>query len=706
MSRIFASMIRSWRLRLSLPIGLCALAACGDGTGKSALKTPAGNAGTTEPHSESIGALAAAQGGIAALGGAGNREQSSGTEVAFAGPLRLESLSRKNPPKLDGMVKEWHLRSPAKDSLSGKTDGLGLDVAVQASDETLWLAAEVVDPSLVRSASSGSFDDHVTMTIAFPGARGALKAYEVGFWPGTPGSAPGAVKWTTGPGAGQKIAGAKLVESDVKGGVTIEATIPWSAFPEAENVRVGMRAAFRYHDGDGARVTGVLGTGGGSVESPGELPALPIAAEHAVVTGLLEEKGLSATKPKIDVYADVAGDGRRERISVFGRFFTICGPGYRKGQQFFWREVVGDIVSLEAVSVTGRAKEDLAVRRRVTSGSSSHEILEVWSIASGEEPTTLFAHEIAIASSDGKKRVSNATRLSAKEIEVSVEPAAGWDASSFGENVAGDVDPILLPWGTVRSATFKLENGRFVKAGEVAQAGSATPLSSSEKVEAAPRVLPTPPVQKGSDLGNQVLAVYIQDARIAPGTKPRFDLQVHVDEDPKPERVVVYGRDIVVLGPSFKNGTGYARMSLTQFSEDRDVSELTARDLDGDGAAELVVRGTRRVKSTNDDAVEIDGLFVYRVRGGNIARVFAIETGRETGGKRVQGLVQFVPAKGGKGFEVDVRPGSAKGWTEQSYPWPQDKPGAGTIEPLLLPWGNVTSVRYAWNGTAFAPTAR
>jgi hypothetical protein len=166
----------------------------------------------------------------------------------------------------------------------------------------------------------------------------------------------------------------------------------------------------------------------------------------------------------------------------------------------------------------------------------------------------------------------------------------------------------------------------------------------------------------------------------------------------------LFGRDIVVLGPSFKGGTGYARLSLSQFADVLVVGELTVRDLDGDGAAEIVVRGTRRAKTPNADVVDIDALFVYQVKGGNIGRVFAVETGRELGGKRVQGLVQFVPAKSGKGFDIDVRPGAAKGWTQQTYPWPQEKPGASSIEPLLLPWGNVSSLRYAWNGSSFAST--
>jgi plasmid stability protein len=685
---------------LFLALVLLSPLACGGAAGSAVARSGADEAASKE--GESIGELASQQGGLAALGGAGNREE-GGTEIAFTGPLRAETLSKKSPPRLDGVLKEWHARSPAKETLAGETDGLGLDVAVQTGDDTLWLAAEIVDANLTRTGSHGAKEDHVTLTIAFPSGRGALKAYEIGLWPGTPGSAPGAVKWTAGPLAGQKVAGAKLVENDVKGGVTLEATIPWSAFAEAATVRVGMRAAFRYHDGDGSSVRGVLGTGGGSVEHPGDLPALPIAAEQAVVDGLLEQKGLGGTRPKMDVYADVAGDDHKERVSVWGRFFTICGPGYRKGHQFFWREVAGDIVSIVPSPATGRGKDDLVVRRRVAQGGTTHDVLEVWSFPSGEEPVTVFAHEVSIGTSDGKRRVTNAARISAKEIEVSVEPAVGWDASSFHEALADGAEPLLLPWGTVRSRTYKLEGGRFAKASEIAQAGAAAPAKATgEAAPSARQEPPTPPVQKGSNLGRRVLEAYLKDAGIPAGTKPRFDLAVNVDGDAKPERVALFGKDIVVLGPAFKDGTGYARLSLTQFADERDVAELTVRDLDGNGGAEILVRGTRHARSPAGEVVDIDGLFVYQVKGGNIGRVFAIETGREMNKKRVQGLVQFVPAKGGKGFDVDVRPGMAKGWTKETYPWPQEKPG-GAIEPLLLPWGGVSNLRYSWTGSAFTP---
>lgn len=675
---------------------LLTFVACGGGAPEA--KNATGGAAKDEAG-PSIAEAAAEQGGLASLGGAGNREESTGTEVAFAGPLRLERVSTKKPLKLDGVTSEWHARAPAKESLAGKTDDLSLDVAVQSSDDTLWLAAEIGDASLKRSTAYAMTDDHVTVVLAFPSGRGVLKAYEIGFWPGTPGSAPGAVKWISGPNAGQKVTGAKLVENDVKGGVTFEATVPWNSFPEAALTRVGMRATFRYHDDGG----GVLGTGPGGVDKPNDLLALPIPAEAAVVEGLLEQKGLAGTKPHIDVYADIAGDERKERISVFGRFFTICGPGYRGGRQFFWREVVGDIVSLNtSTNLLDRKKEELVVRRRVTAGDAVHEVLEIWSIPDkSEEPQTLLAQEVLITSPDGKKKISNAMHLGNKSMELSVEPAVGWDATTFTGQVAGNgIEPILLPWGSVKSRTFEIKNGKVAIAKEEAQAPSNAPATKA--ATNTPADVPTPTVTSGPrDMSKQVLETYMKDASIAAGTKPKFDLAVNVDGDNKPERALLFGRDLVIMGPGFKGGTGYARLSLSQFNEDKDVAELTARDMDGDGAAELIVRGQRHVKA-GDQTVDVDAQFIYQVKNGSIARVFSIETGREVSGKRVQGQVQFVPAKKGKGFDILVSPGAAKGWTKETYPWPQDKPGAGTIEPVLLPWGGIPSARYAWNGTQFA----
>jgi hypothetical protein len=689
---------------------LVVMSACG-GAAKQDPKT-ADTSSKKPDKDDSIADLAARQGGLAALGGAGNREESTGIEAAMGGAgatLHAPEVDKAHPVKLDGVLKEWPARSPAKETISGKTERLTLDVGIQYDDAKLYVAAEIGDTNLVRSQKHGDADDRVVFTIAFPAGRGVLKAYEIGLWPGKPGEGAGVVKWTSGPNAGQTVAGSKIVENDTKGGTVFEAAIPWTSFPESKTMRVGLRGSFRYHDHEG----GVLGTGAGTASQPGELPPLPTAAEQAVVDGLLNQKNLAGEKPKIDVYADLAGDERKERISVFGKFFTICGPGYRGGHQFFWREVQGDIASVETRELTGRGKDDLVVKKRITQGNAIHETLEIWSLHPGDEPTTVFAAQIAIVSNDGKNRIINTAKIG-KDIEITVEPAMGWNAGTFKETIAGDIEPILLPWGTVKSRTYELKQGKFVKSNEVAQAGTPAPATaqasnqasnqaSGSRPQASGRESSSPPDVRGPKPdAHAVYEAYLKDANLPAGTKPKFDLEVHVDGDAKPERVLLVGKDIVVFGPGFKDGKGYARISLSQFTDEKDISELTARDVNGDGSAEIVVRGERHVTSPQNEKVEIEALFIYQVKNGNLARVFGIETGREMTGKRVQGLVQFVPAKGGKGFDIDVRPGTAKGWTEKTYPWPQDKPGSGPIEPLLLPWGKVPNVRYSWNGTTFA----
>ncbi len=676
-------------MKRALCMFFAAVFACGGGAGGEKAKTAA--ADEADGGDPSIGDIAAAQGGLASLGGAGNREDggATGIEIAMGVGLRAYTTDRKKRVKLDGLLDEWPERTAASETIAGKTDDLSFSVAIEYDAERLYVAGEVGDPRLARTAAHAETDDHVSMTIAFPSGRGALKAYEIGMWAGKAGESAGAVKWL---GKGQDVAGAKLVENDVKGGYTFEAAIPWASFTEARTTRVGLRAALRYHDVDAGGVHGVLATGKGSADKPQELAPMPTEPEQAVVDGLLAARSLASIAPTIDVFADVAGDERKERISVFGKFFTICGPGYRGGRQFFWRAVSGDLVALETRDFNGDGKDDFIVRRRVAAPSGAiHDVLEVWAIPSGDEPLTLLAHEIAIATADGKKRVADAVRVAQKEVEVSVEGATGWDQASFHEQTASDVEPILLPWGPLKSRTYRLEGKKMIVGGEVPNAGGAT----------APADVPTSAVKSGGDTSRAALDAYLRSAGLPTATKPRFDIEVHVDGDARPERVVLVGRDVVVFGAGFKNGTGYTKLSLTQFADDKDVSEMTARDLTGDGAAEIVVRGTRRVKSPQGDLVSIDALFVYTVRGGAIARVFGVETGRELAGKRIQGLVQFVPAKNGKAFDIDVRPGAAKGWTESSYPWPEEKSG-GAVEPLLLPWGKTKNLHYTWNGKEFA----
>lgn len=656
-------------------------AACG------APQTPGANAPKAE-RSDSIAAAAAAQGGLPSLGdGAG----ASGYESALVGPLSAELVDEATPVKLDGLLKEWQPRS-ATERLRGATEGRAFAVALQYDGAKLYVAGEITDPNYVRTARFADTEDRVSLALAFPSAGGRYKVYELSIFPGKAGETAGSVRYATGPLKGRPVPSAKVVEAPQERGLTFEAVVPWATFAEASTVRVGLRAALRYHDGDGAAELGVLATGPGGEAAPTELPALPTAAERAVVEGLLEPNGLSKAVPKIDLIVDITGDAMKERVSVFDRYVTVCGPGYRGGKQFFYRQLAGEVTRLEARDLGGRGKDSLLVRSRLAQGGAEREAFEVWAFPH-DEPETLFAHEVAVGR--GANKLANALRISRSEIEVSVEPAVGWAAETYREPaLGGGVLPLLLPWGTVKSRLFRFDGQRFQKASEVAQEGpKAAPAPAV--APPVPRDLPTPPVTKGADLGRRVFEQYLADQRVAPGARPKVDLQVQAHGDPRPERVVLVGRDLVVLGPGYKGGTQYAFARLSEFAAPEDIGEVTARDITGDGLAELLVRG--KVKPA--PGVESDVLMVYSAAGDRVARLLSVETGREAGGARAQGLVQFVPSKT-RGFDVDVRPGVVRGCTERTCTFAEGEPTPQMV-PVLLPWGKTRHVRLVWNGAAF-----
>ncbi len=662
----------------------CLLAplACGGGT--DATKAKSAQNAKDDPGFADY----AATHGITTLEGGG-----AATEVTADG-LRLEAYDKGKPVKLDGVLDEWP--APAKATVTSGSTKSGLKISLQYDESKLYVGADIADAQFVAGK------DHVSLVLAVPTPGASYATYDLGFYPGKPGDSEGTVRY----GRKGSVPGAKIVEAPSGAGVSFEATVPWGAIPEARVTRVGVHGIATYVDGDGT-----VATGPGDAQHPHDMPWVPSEPELALIEQVLSSRGMTKRAPDAELVADLTGDGRRERVAVWGTTLTICGDAYLGGTAFFTRDLGGELVKLEARDVTGRRGTDVIVRRKQSVGDAERQYIEVLSaLTSTAEPVVTFAHEIEIRQSD--KHIDNAVRLGRGLIEVSVEPPTNWDALSYKEPIASDVEPILFPWGGVRAQTYKFDGSKFSKAKEATQRDQ-TPQtyvtsSGSGGGDAAPALVhppepPTPKVTKGGDLSGALLDLYRKDRGVSASVAPKVDLKVQVSGDGQPERVLLIGRDIVVFGPGFKGGTAYAFLTLQQFSSDGDISDLSARDLTGDGAADLVVRGTRHVKS-DSGTVDEDTMFAYQVGADSITRIFGIETGREMGSKRVQGMVQFIPSSGGKSFDILAGPGRATGWTEKTYPWSQDQPGSGPVEPLLLPWGGIRSVRYTWNGSSFVQT--
>ncbi|MDP9035475.1 MAG: hypothetical protein M3O50_11765 [Myxococcota bacterium] len=611
------------------------------------------------------------------------------TKVTTDG-LRLERVDKSKPVQLDGVLNEWPAPARAMQVVKGDAK-IGLTIALQYDDTKLYVGADVTDAAF----SPGL--DHVSLILAVPLSAGGYAPYEIDFFAGKPGESEGSVRYVQrGP-----VLGARIMEAQGPEGYTLEAIVPWSALPEARFTRVGIRGVAAY-----VKAGSAVATGSGDGQHPAAMPWVPTEPELSLIEQELGPRGLSATPPVAELIADLTGDGVRERIAVYEHYLTICGSSYLGGTGYFVRDLVGELVKLDARDVTGRGKTDVLIRRRQSVGDGTREYIEVLSAMNASEaPRVTFAHEIAVRQSD--RHIDNAVRISRGEIEVSVEAPSGWDASSYNEPVASEVEPILLPWGRVRQRAYRFDGFRFVRSREVTQREQTTLRpgggADDETRPAAGPLLPA--TAKGVDShdeARELLEQYRKDRGVRREIAPRVDLNVNVAGDARPERVLLIGRDIVVFGPGFKQGTGYAYLTLQPFAEASDIKDLSARDLTGDGAADLVIRGVRHVSDKRDKRdIQIEVMFVYELIGEEITRVFAIETARQQAGKRAQGLVQFVPSSSGKAFDILAAPGRAAGWTSRTYPWPQVRPGSGGIEPLLLPWGGIGNVRYEWNGTGF-----
>jgi hypothetical protein len=199
---------------------------------------------------------------------------------------------------------------------------------------------------------------------------------------------------------------------------------------------------------------------------------------------------------------------------------------------------------------------------------------------------------------------------------------------------------------------------------------------------------------------DRVYALYRQDRKVG-SERPRFDFVTDVAGDRTSERVLVHQKDIVVFGKGFKEGTSYAFITIGVESP-KDIVGVTARDLTGDGKAEIIVRGVLHAKASKEmggQVVDRHAFFVYQATEGGVKWVFAAETGRSLGDDAIVGGVRFLPR--GKGVDLELSPSRAVGWTDKTYPFPVDRHPYGGLEPLLVPWGDVTKKRYRFDGSAF-----
>ncbi len=462
-------------------------------------------------------------------------------------------------------------------------------------------------------------------------------------------------------------------------------------------MRVGLRGAVFFHDADaGAAIKNLLGTAPSAAYA--SLPPVSTETEQALADGLVRDRSLKGA-PRFNLLADVAGDAMKERVLVYDRYLVVLGSSFRKGTEYFYADLgvdpdKGMLPSFELRDVTGDGQSEIVLRKRLGTPARYREVLQVLHFGAGDVPLPIFQHEVGVTTDAGSLSndvgfVSDGSKLA---LKITPGAARGFTVDSYHEPTESSLDPVLLPWGAIASQTYKLSGKDFVKSAEEKQ----TPQEkAADKAPPPAANLPkAPPPPSASELLVKVHDLYKRDRGVS--DKPRFDLAVDLTADKQAERLLVHDRDLVMFGKGYKNGTGYTFLTLTQFATGADILDLGARDLTGDGKAEIIVKGLMHAPAPREIGGTIDRevVLVYQVNGDTFKRVFAAETARSLGGKRVQGTLRLL-ADG-----VELAPGKATGWTESTYPFGQDTSNGG-FEPLLLPWGGNKPVRYRWSGAAF-----
>jgi hypothetical protein len=215
-----------------------------------------------------------------------------------------------------------------------------------------------------------------------------------------------------------------------------------------------------------------------------------------------------------------------------------------------------------------------------------------------DAPKVVFSHEVAIVTDEGEIR--NKLNISEKGITIGQGSHKGFDPGEYDEPLpGGGLASALLPWETVKSRSFEWKGGEMEEAGETSWKPKLTKGSGNPRRVTRPDGPPPPPPPRppnADEMLDRVYALYRKDR--GAGGKPRFDFVTDVIGDSQTERVLIHGKDIVVFGKGFREARSYAFINVG-VEDSKDIVHATARDMTGDGKAEILVRGVLRAKAAS-----------------------------------------------------------------------------------------------------------
>ena len=596
--------------------------------------------------------------------------------------IRVTEMERV---RIDGALGEWQ---GATFTTVGHGPDASMRFALGHDGDSLYVAAEVWDDRMVRTSSPGGREDAIVLTLALPhGSR--HEGFDILLFAGVAGRAAASASMGPVGGRARPLASAQVVEGPLARGhgYSIEAKIPFSALPGGSRWDQA-RASIRLRDVDTEAHPEIEAEPALVAVDPRHLerllPLMPTGGASGALADFLDHHGLGAARPSHDLSGDVLGDGRPERVYLVERFLVITGAGLRDGAAYAYHELPiergTDVRSAQLRDLTGDGKAELVIVLRQRNAQGERDLYSVMSL-SAEPPRQIFGIEIRKAVGqafvEARVRIAPARGRRPPEIEVRTHRADGLDAETLRESPASDVEPMLVPWGPVASRTYRWDGTRFARTGERPNPRYVPPEERPTTTAATPPPPPAPPSVEA------LLTAFRRERGIPRGARERFRASANMVGDREPEVMVVYGRQLVIVGPGIQDGRSWMFYEIPAASDD-DVLGVEAVDVTGDRRAEVLVR----VRQTFGEVQRIL-LIAHQVTERGFPRLLQVEIAREQGSGFVRNEVLT------RGGRLEIRPGQAHGFGADH--WPFTRAAQDDAEPLLLPWAD-RPVRYRLQG--------
>lgn len=282
------------------------------------------------------------------------------------------------------------------------------------------------------------------------------------------------------------------------------------------------------------------------------------------------------------------------------------------------------------------------------------------------------------------------------EVGASVQAVELEDLDGDGKL---DVTVLVKEPGADARLSYRCADGRFVLHADE-RTPNAKALAAQAAAAQAARAKPadTVPVAESSVVYDkppgvdELVAAYRETRGVPASTRPRFVTHANVAEDSAIESLMLFDRELLVVGKGFRGGTGFFYFGLPVVRGE-DIQRMFTGDVTGDGRREVFVR----IKQLVGD-VQREILLGYTFADDMLKPILATEVRRAQGTDSVGNIVRLAKAqKGERGpFVLHIEPGVARGYTRDNYPFVTEATDA--YGAVLLPWLHEPAV-YRWNGT-------